>query len=117
MTVKEVYAVTGGNYDEAMSRLMTEARITKYLNKFIQSDDYSNMLAALEAKNWEDAFRFSHNLKGMGLNLSLTRLAGSAGDLCEELRGGAPKTDLSDMLAAVRADFAQVVDAVSSLSA
>ena len=78
MKLRDFYNEIGGNYDEVIGRLMNEKRIYKYLFKFKDNVDYQGMLDAIEEKNWETAFRFSHNLKGMGLNLGLGEMTDAA---------------------------------------
>lgn len=115
MTLQECYVLMGADYREVSERLGKEPRILKYLGKFRQDSSYSSLCKALEEKNWKEAFACAHNLKGMCLNLGLTRLGSSAGALCEALRGGAPASDISSMEAALKADYAQMELAVDGL--
>lgn len=115
MTLQECYALMNGNYEDAIERLMSDDRITKYLRKFAAGDDYAALRAALEEKRYEDAFRHSHNLKGMCLNLSITALAESGSTLCEALRGGEPTVDIAPMLEAVKQDYENTIAAISQL--
>lgn len=115
MTVKECYVAMEGDYEGVMQRLMTEARIVKYLNKFLDNQDYTGLCETLAAQNYEDAFRHSHNLKGVGLNLGMTKLHQSSDVLCETLRGGTPKEDVGPLLEQVKKDYEQVVEAIRQL--
>lgn len=115
MTIKEFYERIGGNYEEVMGRLLTEARVDKYLKKFPQSQDYADMCSAIESADWPLAFRASHNIKGMSLNLALTGLAKSSSALCEYFRNGAPASDFSADYAACKADFEHTVAAIAEL--
>ena len=115
MTLQEFYEEIHGNYAEVSSRLMNDKRIYKYLYKFKDCSDYSDLMNALAAENWEDAFRFSHNLKGMCLNLSLSALATVSSDLCEEFRNGPPKKDVSSMVADVTSEYEKVLAALAVL--
>lgn len=112
MTVQECYEKMGGNYAEVIDRLMSEERVAKYLGKFLESSDFDNMLRGLEGKDYELAFRSVHNLKGMSLNLSFTPLHRTSDILCEALRGGEPKEDISGMLEDVKQSYARVTDAI-----
>ena len=78
MTLREFYAGIDGSYDEALNRLMSEKFMLRFLGKFIEGGDFAAMMEAIRAENWEDVFRYSHNLKGVCLNLELGRLARSA---------------------------------------
>ena len=117
MTLREFYAGIDGSYDEAIKRLMNEKLMLKYLGKFAESGDYAAMKAAIEAGDWEAAFRHSHNLKGVCLNLGLGRLARSASTLCDSTRGGAPTGDISAMAAEVAADYALVLEGIKAVQA
>ena len=117
MNIIEFYNKVGGNYDEVKSRLMTDERIIKFVRKFPDSGDYEALRSALNEKNWNDAFRYSHNLKGMCLNLSLTALFEVSSALCENLRDGSPKQDCEPMMAAVDVKYAELMSAIAGLSA
>ena len=68
--------------------------------------------AALDAQDWELAFRASHTLKGVAQNLGMDRLYKAAAALCDAVRGPKPLEDASlwppvlaaheEVLAAVR---------------
>jgi len=92
MDIQSFYTAVGGSYQEVISRLMNDARILKFVKRFPDGDDYTNAVAALKDQRYEDLFRSSHNLKGVGLNLGLGDLAKAASDLCETCRHGAPAT-------------------------
>ena len=117
MTVKEFFPSVGGSYDEAIGRLLDEKRILKYLRKFTANTDYDDMLSAMAEENWELAFRASHNLKGMALNLSLGRLAVSSSALCETMRHGKPAEDNSALTEEVKADYRQTIDLINQIDA
>lgn len=115
MTLQEFYTVIRGNYDAAIQRLLKEERIVKYLRKFAENGDYDNLLAALQEKRYEDAFRFSHNLKGMSLNLELTELCRTSDALCNLFRDGKTTDDYQNELDAVTVEYKKIVDAVKEL--
>jgi HPt (histidine-containing phosphotransfer) domain-containing protein len=116
MTVKECYEQFGGDYEGVSRRLMTDDRILKFLMKFKDMPDYQQLMDALKQEDYELAFRTSHNLKGVGLNLGLTGLQKESHDLCEMLRGGKPTADISGMVSAVEEEYNKVIDAIKMLS-
>lgn len=116
MTVTEFYDRIGGDYADAMSRLLDEKRVVKYLNKFLSATDFPEMEKAIDESRWEEAFRFSHNLKGVALNLSLKVLAASSSELCERFRHGPPEGDFSDLREQVRQDYALVISLIGEIS-
>lgn len=118
MTVREFYSKINGDYEGTLGRLMKEDFIRKYVLKFKTCDDMDNLTSSLESGNLADAFRFSHNLKGMSANLGFTVLGKSSSELCETLRpfggvSGAPQGDVPDTSAL----YAKVVEDYNALIA
>ena len=117
MTLQEFYAGIGGNYDEALKRLMSDSFMLRFLGKFADGGDFAAMMEAIRAENWEDVFRYSHNLKGVCLNLELGRLARTASAICDAVRGGAPTADLAPMAKQAEQDYALVIAGIRELQA
>ena len=69
-----------------MGRLHSEALIRRFALKFLEDQSYIQLKQALENKNYEDAFRGAHTLKGVCQNLSFDRLYEVSNDLTELLR-------------------------------
>ena len=105
MTVKELYDVLGEDYEEIFERIGADTYIVKYLKKFAAENYLEELCSAFESKNWEEAFKASHSLKGMGLNLGLARLANASSVLCETVRNGAPAVDTEPLIAEVRKEY------------
>ena len=117
MNLEKFYADINGDFTGVMDRLMKEERVLKYLGKFGAGDEYTSIKAALDAQNYEEAFRLVHSLKGMAANLGLTELFSASDVLCEELRGGAPEIDITDMLADVKVKYEDTIAAIKELIA
>ena len=116
MTIRELYERVGGNYEDAMTRLMNESIARRVLSKFPDADDYRLMADAFERGDYEEAFLRSHTLKGTALNLGLNRLGQTASDLCETVRSGqAPDPYPSGLLAQAKEEYGIAVDAIRSL--
>ena len=86
MTIQECYKAIGGNYEDVLRRLPSEALIRKFTLKFLEDQSYIQLKQALENKNYEDAFRSAHTLKGVCQNLSFDRLYEVSSELTELLR-------------------------------
>ena len=86
MTVRECYEAIGGHYEDVLGRLQNEALIRKFTLKFLDDQSYLQLKQALENKNYEDAFRSAHTLKGVCQNLSFDRLYEVSHELTELLR-------------------------------
>ena len=73
MTMQECYKAIGGNYEAVLGRLHSEALIQRFTLKFLEDQSYLQLKQALENKNYEDAFRSAHTLKGVCQKLSFDR--------------------------------------------
>ena len=109
MTVKEFYAAIGGNYEDAIKRLMNDAFVTKFVGKFLADKNCENMIKAFESGDYQTAFTASHTLKGICANLSFTELQNVADRLCETVRHGAPTEDVSGMLEEAKKSYAKLI--------
>ncbi len=118
MTVKECYQAMGGDYEDAIGRLRTDERVLRFLGKVADDGSFSLLQSALAAHNIQEAFRAAHTLKGICMNLSLTRLAASAHAITEALRGRETYgDDLAPLMAAVSADHEQTLRAIRACTA
>lgn len=114
MTLKEFYAVAEGDFIEAMEGLGKEERILKYLRKFPETQMTGKIREALDAKDFETAFREAHNLKGMCMNTALTKLRDVSSDLTESLRNG-PTGDVEGFYELVDAEYKRICGLVSQI--
>ena len=111
MTLRECYAAMGGSYDDAIGRLRSERLVQKFVLKFLDDGSYDLLCRSMEEKNYEEAFRAAHTIKGVCQNLSLSRLQDSSSRLCESLRGGyTPESGA--LLEETAADYRRTVDAI-----
>ena len=74
MTMQECYKAIGGNYEDVLRRLPSEALIRKFTLKFLEDQSYPLLKQSLGDNNYEEAFRGAHTLKGVCQNLSFDRL-------------------------------------------
>jgi HPt (histidine-containing phosphotransfer) domain-containing protein len=117
MTLKECYESMGANYDEVIGRLRTDERVQKFLVRLPKDPSYQQLCDALEQRQVEEAFRAAHTLKGVSQNLALTKLHHSADILCEKLRGQQEYDPACEpMLAEVKADYTEAMNAIAQLS-
>lgn len=86
MTVKELYDEIGGNYGNALSRLMNDRLIGKFVLKFLQDGSFAKLSEAVDKEDWTEAFHEAHTVKGVALNLAFDRLGESASKLTDALR-------------------------------
>ena len=114
MTLQEFYATVGGNYDEAVGRLMSEALVRRFVLKFLSDPSYAALEQAIAAGEREEAFRAAHTIKGLCLNLGFGKLLASAEELTEALRSEMP-ANAQELFARVSEDYALTVDAIGKL--
>ena len=115
MTTAECYALIGADYTEVLRRMGNEDRVRRFLLKFAEEPSYGLLCRSVEAGDAKEAFRAAHSIKGVCLNLGLTALYRSAGDLCEELRGGAFTDAVPGLLRRVGEDYQKTNDALVEL--
>ena len=95
MTLQEFYTRIGGNYDDTLRRIPSEALVRKFVLKYPNDPSFGQLKDALAAQDWETAFRASHTLKGVAQNLGMDRLYKAAAALCDAVRGPKPLEDES----------------------
>lgn len=118
MTTRECYALMDADYNDTLSRLVSDSLIRRLLFKFAESKDLELLTNAINQKDYETAFRISHSLKGVSLNLGFTKLTDSSCALCEELRDGSPSDNTTNvLLETMTCDYQQVLSAIRQLDA
>lgn len=113
MNIKAFYEVVDGNYEEALSRLMNDMLIEKFLKKFKENQKLDELEKAIESNDLEKAFMEVHTLKGVALNLALTALASACSHLTEMLRGdnklSANKNDIENSFSHIKVQYLLVI--------
>lgn len=88
MTIQELYARIGGNYDQAVRVMRMDKLIDRYIRKLPDSGAYEALVTAGEAMDGTKLFESAHALKGVCANLGLDEIAALAGDITEDFRPG-----------------------------
>lgn len=89
MTTKELYDEIGANYDEVVHRLIKESLVQRFVIKFAKDDStFEQLCQTMQEKDYKEAFKAAHTLKGVTLNLALTNLSTPTCELTENLRAG-----------------------------
>lgn len=99
MTLQECYDQMGGSYTDVIRRLSSEERVTKLLGMLLKDHTMGSLRTALADANYENAFIAAHSLKGILLNLGLTRFASVAAQLTDELRAQLPNEKIEPLMA------------------
>lgn len=107
-TKLEALKAWGCNTDSALERLLEDEELyLEFLYEFTKEPSFDMLAVALDENRYQDAFEYSHMLKGVAANLSIDPLYESLFSLTEALRGqsdcGAAKADYESVAAAFAA--------------
>lgn len=86
MDLRECYTSFGGNYDEVLGRLRKEQTVQKFMYKFLDDKSFNLFESSMESKDYDEALRAVHTLKGVCQNLSFTRLYESSASITIALK-------------------------------
>ena len=116
MNIQECYAAMGGDYDDVVSRLRTDDRIARFLVKILDDKNMETLCKCIEERNLPEAFRAAHTMKGICMNLSLTKLNTSVASITEMLRGRTEYTpEIEPLLAEVQRDYELTMNSIREL--
>lgn len=115
ITVREFYETLNGDYESALSRILKESSMVKFLKMFADDLQYSKMMEGLENKDYKQVFAASHDIKGTCANLGLTQLAKSSSDICEAVRHGEPTVDMVPLIEKVKEDYKITIEYINKL--
>lgn len=118
MKLDKFYEAVGGNHAEVQSRLINDRLILKFLLKFPEDPSYGVLCVSMDHGDFDEAFRAVHTLKGVCLNLGLSKLADSAIAMTELLRtesGCANQAELGRLMNQIKQDYVDVIDAIHGL--
>ncbi len=91
-TFPEKLAAYGIDYTDAMTRMDDDEDLYKRLAlKYLDNKNYTDLVAAMEAKDYDSAYAAAHTLKGVSGNLSFDQLYKVSSALCEALKQGEPQ--------------------------
>lgn len=110
MTIRELYAEIGGNYDQAVKVMKMEKLIDRYVRKLKNSHLDESLAAAGAAMNGAQLFESAHAMKGVCANLGFDALAKAADEITEEFRPGNPRSLTDDEVKAKLANIAAMYD-------
>ncbi|MBR2132450.1 MAG: Hpt domain-containing protein [Oscillospiraceae bacterium] len=114
LTLQEFYTAVGGDYQDALGRMMGESMLRKFVLKFPNDPSFTALTQAIETGSREDAFRAAHTIKGLCLNLGFGKLLHSSQTLTEALRSEFPN-NTAELFASVKEDYHLTVDAIAQL--
>ena len=86
MNLRDCYIDFGGDYDEVLERLRREQTVQKFVYKFLDDKSYKLFERSMDNKDYVEALRAVHTLKGICQNLSFTKLYESSTRITEALK-------------------------------
>lgn len=121
MTLQELYANIGGDYDQALRVLRIEKLMDKHIRKLTKNGVVESLIAAGDAMDPVQLFEAAHAVKGVCGNLGLVNLADAASEITEEFRPGNARK-LSDeavqaKMDALKALYAHVAEGIARYEA
>ncbi len=116
MTIEDCYAALSGNYNEVIGRLRSEALVRRFVIKFLSDASGPTLFETMAAKNYTDAFRAAHTLKGVCQNLGFTALGNVSSAITEALREG-DTAGAEKLLPEVKEAFDKTVSAIKAYEA
>ena len=121
MTVEELYAEIGGDYQEAKGRLANDALIKRFVLKFADDTSCADTVSAWRAGDETKTFEASHMAKGVCANLAITSIAELASGITEALRPGnealRAETDIDSLVDQLEVAHQKAIKAIGEFSA
>ena len=114
MNLKDCYIKFGGDFDEVLGRLRREQIVQKFMYKFLDDKSFHLFEASMENKDYEEALRAVHTLKGICQNLSFTRLFESSSLMTKALKEN-DWNKADDMLPQLSMDYHEIINAIEEL--
>lgn len=113
MTMQDCYAVLGGDYSDVFARFQSDRLVQKFVLKYPDDRSFDLLCSAMEKKDYEEAFRAAHTIKGMCQNLSFTKLLNSSSQLSDALRNGRI-SDAYRLMEQVKKDHLAAISAIKT---
>ncbi len=86
--LKQKLKENGADVEGTLHRFMNnDALFLKFILKFKDDQNYAKLKQYLDEKNYEEAFKAAHTLKGVSANLGLNPIFDRASAVTELLRG------------------------------
>ncbi|MDO5703169.1 MAG: Hpt domain-containing protein [Lachnospiraceae bacterium] len=120
MTLKELYADIGGDYEKAMKVLRVEKLMDRHIKKFPVSGVTEALIEAAKSKDPVELFESSHAVKGVCANLGLTKLSDAAAKISDAYRAGSgsgmPDEELAAAISEIKELYEKAADGIRRYS-
>lgn len=117
MNINLFYEEMGLDSKNVLNRLGSEALILKYLRKFCSDESLSALIENFDAKNYSEAFRAAHTMKGICLNLDIMPLVNLTKELTELLRNYTPDSEgrVTALIGEMKDVYTSVIEKINLL--
>ncbi|HAM16779.1 MAG TPA: hypothetical protein DCP91_13195 [Eggerthellaceae bacterium] len=113
MTLEELYALIGEDYEQAMKVLRKEKLLDRYVRRLPDNELCAALVAAGDQMDETALYENAHALKGVCANLGLGDLAAASSDITEEFRPGNARRysdeEVRQKLAALETRYGEVI--------
>ena len=114
MDLRDCYNSFGGDFDEVLGRLRREQTVRKFVYKFLDDKSFDLFEAAMRDRDYGEALRAVHTLKGICQNLSFTRLFESSSLVTKALKEN-DWNQAVDMMPRLSRDYYELINAIEEL--
>lgn len=117
ITMKEQLMALKVQYDEVLGRFLgKEDFYLRMLKKFLDDKNFEGLEMAVQAKEWPEAFKYAHTVKGLCGNLGLDGILEYVAPLTEELRNEPYSEDrIAEYMSGAAEQYRKAVDVISAL--
>ena len=112
MTVFDGYCALGGDVTSDIYQSLSEKMMLKFLKKLIEDEQMQILEQAIRSKDRDVAYAAAHTLKGVALNLAISRLANPLCGLTDALRAGFPQ-NADELFHEVKIEFEYAVKVIN----
>lgn len=108
MTIQELYAAMGADYDRAVQIMRRDRLIDRSVRRFASSNLCDQLMEAAATMDATALFEATHAIKGVSANLGITKLCDLAGVVADEFRAGNSRTLSDDEVKAKIGEMEQI---------
>ena len=112
MTVFEAYISLGGDVMSDIYQSLSEKMLFKFLKRLTEDEQIQILEQAISASDRDAAYAAAHTLKGVALNLSLSKLANPLCGLTDALRAGFPQ-NADELYNEVKSEFEYAIKIIN----
>ena len=116
MTAKEFYEMIGGDYNRVIEILKKDENVVLFANMFLEDTGFQGLDDAMRKKEYEEAFKAAHKLKGVCQNMAFDKMTEVVQEMTEALRGKADIAKAEWLFPQLEEVYHLTVDNISNLN-